>query len=169
MQCIFGALFLGLGCNIFLVLRLWCYALSATSRRLATVAAHLLYTILREQEKTGLEHVSSCPNYVLSPVFSSIRSPKIYSLLFTFCLMWAIHGSFAQDKIFHSAFPSIVLHSLFLLSFHIPSHRGFLSLPNLFHVFSNGWESSSCGCPGLRRNDQFPRSPTSTTVGHHQH
>ena len=43
-QCIFGALFLGLGCNIFLVLRLWFYALSATSRRLATAVAHLLYT-----------------------------------------------------------------------------------------------------------------------------
>ena len=41
-QCIFGALFLGLGCNIFLVLRLWCYALSAISRRLATAVAHLL-------------------------------------------------------------------------------------------------------------------------------
>ena len=44
-QCIFGALFLGLGCNIFLVLRLWCYALSAISRRLATAVAHLLYCI----------------------------------------------------------------------------------------------------------------------------
>ena len=44
-QCIFGALFLGLGCNIFLVLRLWCYALSAISRRLATAVAHLLYGI----------------------------------------------------------------------------------------------------------------------------
>ena len=42
-HCIFGALFLGLGCNIFLVLRLWCYALSAISRRLATAVAHLLY------------------------------------------------------------------------------------------------------------------------------
>ena len=42
-QCIFGALFLGLRCNIFLVLRLWCYALSAISRRLATAVAHLLY------------------------------------------------------------------------------------------------------------------------------
>ena len=42
-QCIFGALFFGLGCNIFLVLRLWCYALSAISRRLATAVAHLLY------------------------------------------------------------------------------------------------------------------------------
>ena len=42
-QCIFGALFLGLGCNIFLVLRLWCYALSAISRRLATAVVHLLY------------------------------------------------------------------------------------------------------------------------------
>ena len=42
-QCIFGALFLGLGCNIFLVLLLWCYALSATSRRLATAVAQLLY------------------------------------------------------------------------------------------------------------------------------
>ena len=45
-QCIFGALFLGLGCNIFLVLRLWCYALSAISRRLATAVAHLLYNIM---------------------------------------------------------------------------------------------------------------------------
>ena len=44
-QCILGALFLGLACNIFLVLRLWCYALSATSRRLATAVAHLLYNI----------------------------------------------------------------------------------------------------------------------------
>ena len=44
-QCIFGALFLGLGCNIFLVLRLWCYALSAISRRLATAVAHLLYSL----------------------------------------------------------------------------------------------------------------------------
>ena len=44
-QCIFGALFLGLGCNIFLVLRLWCYALSAISRRLATAVAHLLYIL----------------------------------------------------------------------------------------------------------------------------
>ena len=42
-QCIFGALFLGLGCNIFLVLRFWCYALSATLHRLATAVAHLLY------------------------------------------------------------------------------------------------------------------------------
>ena len=42
-QCIFGALFLCLRCNIFLVLRLWCYALSAISRRLATAVAHLLY------------------------------------------------------------------------------------------------------------------------------
>ena len=42
-QCIFGALFLGLGCNIFLVLRLWCYALSAISRRLATAVAHQFY------------------------------------------------------------------------------------------------------------------------------
>ena len=45
-QCIFGALFLGLGCNIFLVLRLWCYALSAILRRLATAAAHLLYSFI---------------------------------------------------------------------------------------------------------------------------
>ena len=43
-QCIFGALFLGLGCNIFLVLRLWYYAMSAISRRLATAVAHLLYS-----------------------------------------------------------------------------------------------------------------------------
>ena len=42
-QCIIGALFLGLGCNIFLVLHLWCYALSATSCRLATEVLHLLY------------------------------------------------------------------------------------------------------------------------------
>ena len=42
-QCIFDALFLGIGCNTFLVLRLWCYALSATSRRLATAVAHLRY------------------------------------------------------------------------------------------------------------------------------
>ena len=41
-QCIFCALFLGLGCNIFLVLRFWCYALSAISLRLATAVAHLL-------------------------------------------------------------------------------------------------------------------------------
>ena len=42
-QCIFGTLFLGLGpCNIFLVLRFWCYALSAISLRLATAVAHLL-------------------------------------------------------------------------------------------------------------------------------
>ena len=34
---------LGLGCNIFLVLRLWCYALPAIWRRLATAVAHLLY------------------------------------------------------------------------------------------------------------------------------
>ena len=45
-QCIFGALFLGLGCNIFLVLHLWCYALSATSRRLATAVANLLYSMM---------------------------------------------------------------------------------------------------------------------------
>ena len=45
-QCIFGALFFGLGCNIFLVLRLWCYALSAISRRLATAVAHLLYVYI---------------------------------------------------------------------------------------------------------------------------
>ena len=44
-QCMFGALFLGLGCNMFLVVRLWCYALSAISRRLATAVAHLLYLI----------------------------------------------------------------------------------------------------------------------------
>ena len=43
LQCIFGALFLGLGCNIFLEFRLWCYVLSATSRRLAIAVAHLLY------------------------------------------------------------------------------------------------------------------------------
>ena len=42
-QCIFGASFLGIGCNLFFVLRLWCYALSAISRRLATAVAHLLY------------------------------------------------------------------------------------------------------------------------------
>ena len=42
-QFIFGALFLGLGCNIFLVLNLWCYALSSTSRRLAAAVAHLFY------------------------------------------------------------------------------------------------------------------------------
>ena len=42
LQCIFDALFLGFGCNIFLVLRLWCYALSAISRRLAAAVAHLL-------------------------------------------------------------------------------------------------------------------------------
>ena len=30
-QCIFGALFLGLGCNIFLVLRLWCYTVYIVS------------------------------------------------------------------------------------------------------------------------------------------
>ena len=36
---------LGIGCNIFLVLRLWCYALSAISRRLASAVAHLLYII----------------------------------------------------------------------------------------------------------------------------
>ena len=51
MQCIFGALFLGLGCNIFLVLCLWCYALSAISRRLATSVAHLLYVITSNTEK----------------------------------------------------------------------------------------------------------------------
>ena len=45
-QCIFGALFLGLGCNIFLVLRLWCYAFSAISRRLATAVAHLFYLFI---------------------------------------------------------------------------------------------------------------------------
>ena len=39
-QCIFAALYLGLGCNIFLVLLLWCHALSAIS---ATAVAHLLY------------------------------------------------------------------------------------------------------------------------------
>ena len=90
------------------MLRLWCYALSATSRRLATVAAHLLYTILREQEKTGLEHVSSCPNYVLSPVFSSIRSPKIY----TSCLpsVWCERSTEALLRIRFSIL-------LFLLSF----------------------------------------------------
>ena len=44
-QCIFGALFLGLGCNIFLVLCLWCYALLAISRSLVTAVAHLLYNI----------------------------------------------------------------------------------------------------------------------------
>ena len=46
-----------------------------------------------------------------------------------------------------------------------PSHhhcQGFLSLPNLFHVLPNGRESSSSG-PGLRRNDQFPRSPPPPT------
>ena len=48
-QCIFGALFLGLGCNIFLVLRLWCYALSAISRRLATAVAHLLYEVVSQK------------------------------------------------------------------------------------------------------------------------
>ena len=46
-QCIFGALFLGLGCNIFLVLRLWYYALSAISRRLATAVEHLLYVSVK--------------------------------------------------------------------------------------------------------------------------
>ena len=44
-QCIFGALFLGLRCNIFLVLRLWCHALSAISRILATAVVHLLYQV----------------------------------------------------------------------------------------------------------------------------
>ena len=33
------------GCNIFLMLHLWCHALSATSRRLATAVAHLLYIV----------------------------------------------------------------------------------------------------------------------------
>ena len=50
-----------------------------------------------------------------------------------------------------------------------PSHhhcQGFLSLPNLFHVLPNGWESSSCGCPGLPRNDQFPRSCPNTNTSH---
>ena len=54
-QCIFGALFRGLGCNTFLVLRLWCYALSAILRRLATAVAHLLYLfniLLRNLYKT---------------------------------------------------------------------------------------------------------------------
>ena len=34
------------GCNIFLMLHLWCHALSATSRRLATAVAHLLYSVM---------------------------------------------------------------------------------------------------------------------------
>ena len=42
-QRIFGTLFLGLGCNTFLVLCLWFYALSAISRRPATAVAQLLY------------------------------------------------------------------------------------------------------------------------------
>ena len=45
-QFIFGALFLGLGCNIFFVLHLWCYALSATLLSFATAVAHLLYLII---------------------------------------------------------------------------------------------------------------------------
>ena len=55
-QCIFGALFLGIGCNIFLVLHLWCYALSAISRWLATAVAHLLnmYENFFLQIKTNL-------------------------------------------------------------------------------------------------------------------
>ena len=43
-------LFLGLGCNIFLGLRLSCYALSAISRRLATAVAHLLYCSPRDKD-----------------------------------------------------------------------------------------------------------------------
>ena len=52
-----------------------------------------------------------------------------------------------------------------------PSHhhcQGFLSLPNLFHVLPNGRESSCCG-PRLRRNDQFPRSPTTTNTNSTSH
>ena len=45
-QCIFYALFLGLGCNIFLVLHLWCYALSATSRRPATALQWPIYFLV---------------------------------------------------------------------------------------------------------------------------
>ena len=43
-------LFLGLGCNIFLGLRLLCYALSAISRRLATAVAHQLYCSPRDKD-----------------------------------------------------------------------------------------------------------------------
>ena len=43
-------LFLGLGCNIFLGLRLSCYALSAISRRLATAVAHQLYCSPRDKD-----------------------------------------------------------------------------------------------------------------------
>ena len=56
-QCIFGALFLGLGCNIFLVLHLWCYALSAILRRLATAVAHLLYVMF--MAKARVEELTS--------------------------------------------------------------------------------------------------------------
>ena len=59
-QCIFGALFLGLGCNIFLVLRLWCYALSAISRRLATAVAHLLYVKLSLNQWWILSNLKPC-------------------------------------------------------------------------------------------------------------
>ena len=42
-QCIFDVLFLGLGCNIFLVLLLWCYALSAISRWLLLPQWHICF------------------------------------------------------------------------------------------------------------------------------
>ena len=57
-QCIFGALFLGLGCNIFLVLRLWCYALSAISRRLPTAVAHLLYKLKIPKELSKMLNIN---------------------------------------------------------------------------------------------------------------
>ena len=57
-QCIFGALFLCLGCSIFLVLRLWYYGLSTTSRRLATAVAHLLYWLFPDQRFGTSEFVN---------------------------------------------------------------------------------------------------------------
>ena len=81
-QCIFDALFLGIGCNTFLVLRLWCYALSATSRRLATAVAHLLYYyILSRLWQNSKKNKEKC-----FPVITHVRDSWS-------CIRGSEHGS----------------------------------------------------------------------------
>ena len=135
-----------------------------------------------EQEKTGIGRVSSCLNYVVSPVF---KICNFYSLLF----MRPESLLCSQIKALHQIFtnPTFIL-SLCYLSFHdfflgVCFYSIASSLPGL--SFSPkplscvscyqmvGRESGSCACPGLRRNDQFPRSPSTTTntntrATHHQ-
>ena len=74
-QCIFGALFLGLGCNLFLVFRFWCYALSAISRRLATAVAHLLYILVMLMLEWLLQE--DLASKLLVETLSPLRAPSL--------------------------------------------------------------------------------------------